>query len=166
MVRTPSQPVRGFIDMMSEMERIRNLGRYGYEHGQPAPTSAAETAWAPVTDMFARGSDLVIATELAGVPAADIEISVSDGVLTISGERQRTPDGEDMTPFLRERHFGAFRRSLALPDGVDEQAIVAGFDNGVVTVTVPGAAEAPASRPHHIPIVEVWSRDDDQASSA
>lgn len=155
MARTKAYPVRGFIDLMTEMERIRNLGRTGLDSGQPAAARTQATAWVPTADVFARGEDLVIVAEIAGVPAADIDIAVSNGVLTISGERRGETDDADVTPYLRERYYGAFRRSLALPEGVDERTISASFRDGLVTITVPGAAEAPSSAPHHIPVREV-----------
>lgn len=155
MAKTRSHPVRGFIDMMSEMERIRNLGRTGYESGQPTTRRTQSTAWVPATDMVARGKDLVIATELAGVPASDIDISVSDGVLTISGQREVESDQETVTPYLRERYHGSFKRSLVLPEGVDVRTISARFDNGVVEITVPDAVDASVSMPHRIPLVEI-----------
>ncbi len=154
MVRARSHPARGFVDLMSEMERIRNLGRTGFDSGQPKVARTQATAWVPTTDMFARGTDLVIVVELAGVPASDVDISVSDGVLTISGERLGRSDDENVTPYLRERYYGAFRRSLALPSGVDEQTITASFRDGLVTITVPGAAGVPVSAPHRVPIEE------------
>ena len=154
MARTRSHPVRGFVGLMNEMERIRTLGRTGFGPGLMTPPSTQSTAWVPTTDMFARGSDLVITVELAGVPASDVDISVFDGVLTVSGARHGESEEEDVIPYLRERYYGVFRRSLALPEGVDVQTISAEFREGLVTITVPHAAEAPASTPHRIPIQE------------
>ena len=155
MARTKSHPVRGFVGLMSEMERIRTLGRTGFGPGPMTPPSTQSTAWVPTTDMFARGSDLVITVELAGVPASDVDVSVFDGVLTVSGARHgESEEEDDVIPFLRERYYGVFRRSLALPEGVDVQTISAEFREGLVTITVPHAAEAPASTPHRIPIQE------------
>lgn len=154
MVKPKSHPFRGFLDTMSEMERIRNVGRRGYEGGQESTARTHATAWVPTTDIVARGQDLIITAELAGVPPADIDISVSEGVLTISGERQGYPDDADVTPYVRERYFGAFRRSMVLPDGVDERKVSANFDSGVVTITVRDAVDASVPTPHRIPLTE------------
>jgi len=140
--------------MMNEMERIRNVRRRGYNSGQESTARTHATAWVPTTDIFARGQDLVISAELAGVPPGDIEISVSEGVLTISGERQGYPDDADVTPYVRERYFGAFRRSMVLPEGVDERKVSASFDSGLVTITVPDAIDESVRTPHRIPLTE------------
>ncbi|MDQ3484788.1 MAG: Hsp20/alpha crystallin family protein [Actinomycetota bacterium] len=58
----------------------------------------------------------MISAELAGVPPRDIDISVSEGVLTISGERQGYPDDADDATYVRERYYGTFRRSKGLID--------------------------------------------------
>lgn len=84
----------------------------------------------------------------------DIDISVSEGVLTISGERTDEPDDADVTPYVRERYHGHFRRSMVLPDGVDERRISATFDNGVVRTTVPDAVDAEVPTPHRVHIAK------------
>lgn len=145
-------PFRGFLDVMSEMERMRNLGRTGSESGQQSADRTHGTAWVPTTDVIAHGNDLVILAEIAGVAPQDIDISVSEGVLTISGERQGESEGDTVTSYVRERYYGHFRRSMVLPDGVDERLISAGFDNGVVRITVPGALDAEVPTPYRVSI--------------
>ncbi|MEJ7757426.1 MAG: Hsp20/alpha crystallin family protein [Nocardioidaceae bacterium] len=152
--RVKPRPLRGFINMMSEMERVRNLGRTGRDPGQPGDFDATASAWSPTTDIVGRGQSLVISTELAGVPAADVDISVADGVLTISGERQDDNDEDITSTYLRERQFGPFRRSMVLPDGVDEKAITAAYDNGVVTITVPDALSSGVAASHRVQIAQ------------
>lgn len=154
MAEPKAHPFRGFLDMMSEMERIRNVGRRGFDTEQESTSRTHATAWVPTTDIVARGHDLVITAELAGVPPRDIDISVTEGTLTISGERQGYPDSGDITPYVRERYYGKFRRSMVLPDGIDEHKVTASFDCGVVTIVVPDAADASAPAPHRIPIAE------------
>ncbi len=154
MAEKHSHPFRGFLDMMSEMERMRNLGRTGGESREETGARTHASAWAPTTDIFARGKDLVISAEIAGVAPHDIDVSVSEGVLTISGERLGEPEDEAVTPYVRERYFGHFRRSMALPDSVDERRISASFDNGVVRITVPDAVDAAVPTPHRIQIAD------------
>ncbi len=82
MAEKQSHPFRGFFDVMSEMERMRNLGTSGFESGQQTDKRTHGTAWVPTVDVVARGQDLVISAEIAGVAPQDIDISVCDGVLT------------------------------------------------------------------------------------
>lgn len=152
MPKSQSHPFRGFLDTISELERIRNRGRTGDPSGQESQARTHATAWVPTTDVFARGSDMVISLEIPGVPPDEIDISVIDGLLTVSGEREGFSDDQDVAGYVRERFYGTFRRSMILPDGVDQKQIGAAFDYGVVTITVPGAADAPTPTPHRIRI--------------
>ena len=157
MAKPHSQPFRGFLDVMSQMERMRALGRTGESLDQPSPRTQ-DSAWVPTADVFALGADLVISVELAGVPPSAVDISLSQGVLTVSGERATVPDpattSTEVTPYVRERYYGAFRRSVLLPSGVDERRITATIELGVVTVTVPGAAGLETPRSHRIRLEE------------
>ena len=76
----------------------------------------------------------------------DLEIAYQDGLLTIQGERGPTPNSADEQTHLRERCFGQFRRSVTLPQHVTADAIDASFEDGVLTVLVPKAAEAKPKR--------------------
>jgi HSP20 family protein len=135
-----TDPFRGFLDMTSEMNRMRQIGMYGYEAGQEERERTHATAWVPTTDIFARGEDLVIRVELAGVDRDDIELTLNDNVLTVSGERRRELDEEEVSFYVSERYYGAFRRSMTLPSGIDEGRISADFDNGLMEITVRGGA--------------------------
>ena len=67
-------------------------------------------------------------------------LGVSDGVLTVSGERKVEEEAERGGYYVRERRHGTFRRSMTLPEGVDEESIRARFEDGVLEVTIEGAA--------------------------
>lgn len=153
MPKSSPHPLRGFLDVMSEMERMRNLGRGGSDSRQESTPRTHATAWVPSADVMARGDDLVIALEIPGVPPADIDVSVSEGVLTVSGDRPGF-DADDYVPYVRERFYGSFRRAMVLPEGADSSRISASFDHGVVTITVPDAVQDTTPTPHRIQIVE------------
>ncbi len=110
----------------------------------PARGSARDyaTAWVPTTDIFAKGGDLVIRISLSGVYPEDVDITLSNSVLTVSGERRSELDEGEATFYVRERYYGAFRRSVTLPAGIGESAISADFENGLLEITVQGSAAA------------------------
>ena len=137
-----SNPFRGFVDVMSEMNRMREVGRGDREPGYQERTQAS--AWVPNADVFARGEDLVIRLELAGVDREDIEITLHDNTLTVSGERES--DLEDVSFYVQERFYGAFRRSMTLPAGIDDDSISAYSDNGLLEITIEGGATAQSHR--------------------
>jgi HSP20 family protein len=145
-------PFRGIVDVMGEMNRMRELGRTGYEPGQEDRQRTHATAWVPSTDIFAKGADLVIRVSLAGVSQEDVDITFSDGVLTVSGERKSELDEEEVSFYVRERYYGAFRRTITLPAGTDESRISADFENGLLEVTVRGGAATAAVEPRRIEI--------------
>lgn len=131
-------PFRGVTDFFSEMNRM-NDEMYGRTEHKPRTPA---TAWAPLTDILARGDDLVVRCEVPGVAREDIDVTFSNGVLAISGVRH-TGDGETSWGYyVRERYYGAFRRAISLPEGVGDDDIEAAFDNGLLVVTVKGGATA------------------------
>jgi HSP20 family protein len=94
-------------------------------------------SWVPALDVWETEDALVYAFDLPGVPEQEIAIEVEDSMLTVSAQRERTQAvGADR--FHRyERRFGTFSRTIGLPQGVDEAAIKADYDAGVLTVSVP-----------------------------
>jgi HSP20 family protein len=132
---------------MSEMSRMREYAEGG---AQEAQRRTHATAWVPTTDIFAEGDDLVIRCELAGVEREDIDIELIGDTLTISGER-RSELSEEVRFYTRERSFGHFRRSMNLSEGIDDDDVSASFKDGMLQVTVRGAAAA-APEPRRIVI--------------
>ncbi len=92
--------------------------------------------------MVQEDGDLVVRAELPGVKLEDVDMTVHRGVLTISGKREEQSEEERGGYLVRERRSGSFRRSLQLPEGVDEDSIHARFENGILEVTIKGAAAA------------------------
>ena len=140
--------------MVGEWDRMRYVGTRGYESGMEDRPWAPPSAWVPNADIFARGKDLVVRVQLAGVGREDVEVTLGDDVLKISGERKGNPDGEGLETYVRELFYGSFRRDVPLPSGTDGSMIDAVFDNGMVEITVKGAAEDRAREPQRIEVKE------------
>ena len=121
-------------------------GRIGSETEHEARQRTHATAWVPSTDIFAKGEDLVIRVSLSGVYPEEVEITFTNGVLTVSGERRSELDEEEAHFYVRERYYGAFRRSITLPAGTDEDDISADYENGLLEITVRGGAAAAEPR--------------------
>jgi HSP20 family protein len=93
--------------------------------------------WLPATDLIESDTHYILRADLPGVAEDDISVELDHDVLTISGER-KAEHRERTGGYVRiERATGSFRRSLRLPEGVDAEAITAGFDRGVLEVSVP-----------------------------
>jgi HSP20 family protein len=133
------RPFRELFDHFAEMQRMREYARHGGEAGGERRTP--EPAWVPTTDIFAHDDDLVIRCELAGVEPDDVELSLSRGVLLIWGEREPRPDQtHDVSYYVHERRFGAFRRSITLPERVTQDRLQATLENGLLEIVIVGGA--------------------------
>ena len=107
---------------------------------------SAYGAWAPAVDIFERGDDLVIRTEIPGVEKGDIDIDVENTKLTIRGERKRDKEFDEKNAYRMERVYGRFARSFNLPRTVDSSRISAIYKDGVLELTLPKAEEAKPKR--------------------
>jgi HSP20 family protein len=98
---------------------------------------------APETDVVETEKEIRVVTEMPGLKRENIEIDVENNVLTIRGEkREERTEGEQGRWHLAERRYGTFSRSFVLPRDVDAENIQAGFQDGVLTVTVPKSEKA------------------------
>ncbi|HCU58408.1 MAG TPA: hypothetical protein DIC64_00310 [Alphaproteobacteria bacterium] len=92
-----------------------------------------------------------VKAELPGMDEEKIDLSLEDGVLTLSGQRQEEISEENKNYYLKETSNGAFKRSVRLPKNIDESKIDAVFKNGILTITIP-KTEAKAETLKKIPI--------------
>ena len=92
----------------------------------------------PSMDVSETDRQLKVTAELPGVDDKDIEVTLTDGVLTVKGEKRSESEEEDKDKhhYRLERSYGAFRRSFRLPPGIDADDVSASFDKGVLKVTV------------------------------
>jgi len=105
--------------------------------------------WAPPMDVYEDKDNLVVRAELPGMKKEDIEISLHQGSLVISGERKLESEDEDGDSSRSERFFGRFQRALELPKPVDATAVSASYKDGILTVTLPKTEE---SKPKQITV--------------
>ncbi|HEX6693468.1 MAG TPA: Hsp20/alpha crystallin family protein [Longimicrobiales bacterium] len=98
----------------------------------------------PETDVVERQNEIRVVCELPGMQEDQVEVSMENNVLTISGEKsdERVQGQEGDTYHLSERRWGRFSRSFVLPREVDQERIEAEFRNGVLTVTIPKSEKA------------------------
>ncbi|MGN8159428.1 Hsp20/alpha crystallin family protein [Salinisphaera sp. RV14] len=135
-------------------------------HGQADDVPAVYGgSWRPAIDIHESDEAYLIDAEVPGIDPGDIEITLRNGVLTLSGERnyhydsaQDKPDDESgntghMTRHV-ERRYGRFVRRFTLPDTADADAVEAHAENGVLQVTVPKKAQ---SQPRRIEVKSTTS---------
>jgi HSP20 family protein len=107
------------------------------------------TAWSPALDVREDKDSFVIRAELPGIKREDIEVSLQDGALVISGERKFEKTEEGVEVHRQERFYGKFQRTLTLPEPVAADKVKADYKDGVLTVTLPKTEE---SRPKKIDV--------------
>jgi len=103
---------------------------------------------APASDASVGDDAYTITMELPGVEEGDIDVSVSDGVITVKGEKSATREDKGDTWYFSERQYGAFSRAFRLPQDADGDKVAANLKDGILTLSVPkrGPDEAPSSK--------------------
>ena len=100
----------------------------------------------PRVDVSETGKEVRITAELPGLDEKDVEVTVTDNLLTIKGEKKVEKEAEEGDYYHSERSYGYFDRTIALPQGIDADNAKAKFKKGVLKVTIPKKPEAQSSR--------------------
>ena len=147
MVMERWRPGRGLIPWrpFRELEELER--RFEDIFGRPFLPAAwrrlpiEERGWAPPIEVFEKEDKFVVKAELPGMKEEDIDVSVVGDTLTIKGERKAETEVKEEDYYCCERSYGSFLRSIALPSNVDAKKIEASFEDGVLEVSLPKAAE-------------------------
>ena len=110
-----------------------------------APDAATRSggAWAPAVDIIETKEEIRIVAELPGLTPGDVKLSLENRTLTIRGEKQPSiVEEKEATVHRAERSYGVFERTFTLPDTVDSERVQAGFEHGVLTISLPKAERA------------------------
>jgi len=132
--RTRRTRSTGLPELRTEMDRL--LSDF-FEQGDGSVAS-----FAPPTDVYETDGEYVVESELPGFSRDDIEVTLDQGTLTIRGSRETETERQTDEYHLRERAAGQFERSFRLPRSIDAEEVKARFDQGILRVEVPKAAEA------------------------
>lgn len=103
---------------------------------------SAYTGWTPAVNVLEKEDTIVIAADLPGLKAEDVEVTIENSVLTLKGERTFEEAAEGETYHCLERCYGSFERSFKLPNSVDSKKIEARFVNGEMIFTLPKRDES------------------------
>ena len=129
------EPVAELNTIQNEMNRLFNT--IFDPSASPGRENGTTRRWLPPMDLVETADHYVLRADLPGLSDGDVTIQLEDNVLTISGERAANHEEEQDGYYRLERAFGAFTRSLTLPDGVDPEGVHAHFDRGVLEIRVP-----------------------------
>jgi len=131
MAITKWDPFRDLLNLQNEMTRV-----FGRAYGENAE---GERTWAPPIDIYETADAYKVVAELPGFTPDQVDVTVNEGTLTIKGERKFYEETNEENFHRIERRFGAFQRLVSLPQQVQADKVEAGFENGVLTVSIPKA---------------------------
>jgi HSP20 family protein len=112
----------------------------------PSEPMAASGIWSPDVDVVDGEREVMIRAEIPGIDPKDLDVSVSGDTLSVSGEKKEEEQERGKAYVRSERRYGAFRRTLPLPAGIDSRQVSAEYDNGVLTIRIPKTQESGARR--------------------
>lgn len=129
------EPVAELDSIQNEMNRLFNTF---FDPAAPTGRGNGTTPrWLPAMDLVEISDHYVLRADLPGLSDGDVNVQLEDNVLTVSGERKAEHEDQQEGYYRLERAFGAFSRSLTLPDGVDPDGVEAHFDRGVLEIRIP-----------------------------
>ena len=128
-----------WFDRLTEDFWRRPFPRLMFGDRWPLPTISIKT---PSLDVFEEKDELVVKADLPGMSKDEIEVTVTENVVTIKGEKQKEEEVKEKDYYRRERSYGSFVRSVELPCGVKSDQIKANFKDGVLEVRMPKTEEA------------------------
>jgi HSP20 family protein len=129
---------RLFDDLFTVFDRQWDFGLIPTHFGRGLSAGTIS----PRIDVAEDSKAITLTAELPGMDEKDVELLLTDDVLTIKGEKKSESEKKDKDYYRMERSYGSFYRSFPLPEGVDADKVEASFKKGVLTVTLPKLPEA------------------------
>jgi HSP20 family protein len=137
MVHVKWEPFRDLMAMQDRMTRLfdETLSRMWKEE-------VPREVWSPPVDIMEKGNEVVLKMDLPEMNQNEIEIKVEENTLIIQGERKLIKESSDTSYLQIQRPFGTFQRTFALPRGIDQEKIKAGYKDGVLRIVLPKKVES------------------------
>ena len=129
-------PKRNTLNIFDEVEQMMHQA-----FGHSLENGTSRLSYSPLMNVSETESDYLIMMDLPGVERKDVNVNLSNGILTISGERKTSEKGDDNNRIWHETSYGAFSRSFELTSDIVEEKIKAKFTNGVLNISIPKAEE-------------------------
>jgi HSP20 family protein len=131
-----------FVSLQREIDRLFD----DFTRGFPTLADTGPGKLMPNIDVTETDKEIEITAELPGLEEKDVQIKLSDNLLTIRGEKKAEKEQKDKNYRIVERSFGSFERTLELPEGINADAIKANISKGILKVTVPKPAPAQSKK--------------------
>ena len=141
------RPFEDLLNMQDEMSRF--LDSFFGERAPARRAEESQSSWLPRVDISESENEILVRADAPGMSKDDIKITMSENVLTISGEKKIERDEKKENYHRIERVFGSFQRNFYIPSNVDAEKINASYKDGVLSVALPKKEEA---KPKEIPV--------------
>ena len=138
-----------FTSVTDEVDRL--FGDLAVGLRWPVDAHTAGMNFTPAVDIESDESVIRISAELPGLEEKDVQVTVSEGVLTLRGEKKSEREQRAKGAYRIERSYGTFERCFALPEDAEAAKTEAMFKKGVLTLTIP-RREKPKPEVRHVPI--------------
>ena len=129
-------PKRSMFSIFDEVEQMMQQA-----FGNSIVNNVDMVPYSPPIDVREADAEYYVLMDLPGVEKKDVDVNLSNGVLTVSGERKKLDSGKDKNHIFHETSYGSFSRSFELTSDIVEGKIKAKFNNGVLNITIPKAEE-------------------------
>jgi HSP20 family protein len=137
----------GFGRLSNLREEIDRL--FGAPLAELAPGAQLLSGWTPAIDLYEDKDNVYVKAELPGMKREEIDLSLHEGTLSLSGERKSESKYQNAEVYRAERFYGRFQRTVTLPTPVAADKVKAQYKDGILTVTLPKTEEA---KPKHIDV--------------
>jgi HSP20 family protein len=131
-----------FVSLQREIDRLFD----DFTRGFPTLADTGPAKLMPSVDVTETDKEIEITAELPGLEEKDVQINLSDNLLTIRGEKKAEKEQKDKNYRIVERSYGSFERTLELPEGINAEAIKANISKGVLKVTLPKPVPAQSKK--------------------
>ena len=129
-------PKRNMFNIFDDVEQMMHqVFSHSIENG------SERLSYSPLMNVSETKSDYLIMMDLPGVEKKDVDVNLSNGILTVTGDRKASEKGDGNNRIWHETTYGAFSRSCELTLDIIEEKIQAKFNNGVLNITIPKAVE-------------------------
>jgi HSP20 family protein len=139
-VRRENNP---FSSLQNEINRVFEGFFNDFQSPSLLPSAWIESQMAtPVVDIFENEKSFKVEAELPGIQQDDVEVTINDNYLTIKGEKKASKEDKEDNYVRRERYYGSYQRTIALPETADADKAKATFKKGVLWIEIPKKKEA------------------------
>ncbi len=135
-----------FRDLMSIQDRVNQFFDDTLTIRREGAEELCKGRWSPPVDIYETGTHVILKAEVPGISQDHIEIKIEDNMLILRGERKFEKKSEDETYYRIERSYGTFMRSFTLPNSVDQDAVKASCEAGILKIVMPKKEEKKQKR--------------------